>query len=156
MPTCKLRLYVRGVCWCRLAALLFSVSEGTERSATSSLCSFSGGGRGGVSRQTGFRLLVSGLPQSASWQDLKDTCRRYGDVTFTQVRLLALGYMALGIIGSLVHVLKVCTSYQDSRWFSNPACHRAGDAGQPRPYDRHCGLCHKGRHEGIFGCIVAI
>jgi splicing factor, arginine/serine-rich 1 len=48
------------------------------------LCS---GGRGGVSRQTGFRLLVSGLPQSASWQDLKDTCRRYGDVTFTQVHL---------------------------------------------------------------------
>jgi hypothetical protein len=50
------------------------------------MCLLSRGNRGGVSRQTGYRLEVTGLPKSASWQDLKDTCRRYGDVTFTQVR----------------------------------------------------------------------
>uniref|UniRef100_A0A5B6YW26 Putative Nucleotide-binding, alpha-beta plait n=1 Tax=Davidia involucrata TaxID=16924 RepID=A0A5B6YW26_DAVIN len=43
------------------------------------------GGRGGVSRRSEYRVLVSGLPQSASWQDLKDHMRRAGDVCFSQV-----------------------------------------------------------------------
>ncbi|XP_059652390.1 serine/arginine-rich splicing factor SR30-like [Cornus florida] len=45
----------------------------------------SGGGRGGVSRCSDYRVLVTGLPSSASWQDLKDHMRRAGDVSFSQV-----------------------------------------------------------------------
>jgi hypothetical protein len=44
-----------------------------------------GGGRGGVSRRTEYRVTVTGLPRTASWQDLKDHMRRAGDVTFTNV-----------------------------------------------------------------------
>lgn len=40
---------------------------------------------GGRSRRTDFRVIVKGLPASASWQDLKDHMRRAGDVCFAQV-----------------------------------------------------------------------
>ncbi|KAG6435150.1 hypothetical protein SASPL_100018 [Salvia splendens] len=43
------------------------------------------GPRGGVSRRSEYRVLITGLPQSASWQDLKDHMRRAGDVCFSQV-----------------------------------------------------------------------
>ncbi|GFH27949.1 uncharacterized protein HaLaN_26349 [Haematococcus lacustris] len=39
----------------------------------------------GPSRRTDFRVIVTNLPLSASWQDLKDHMRKAGDVTFTQV-----------------------------------------------------------------------
>lgn len=42
-------------------------------------------GRSGVSRRSDYRVIVSGLPSSASWQDLKDHMRRAGDVCFAQV-----------------------------------------------------------------------
>ncbi|PIA61380.1 hypothetical protein AQUCO_00300728v1 [Aquilegia coerulea] len=44
-----------------------------------------GGSRGGLSRRSDYRVLVTGLPSSASWQDLKDHMRRAGDVCFSQV-----------------------------------------------------------------------
>uniref|UniRef100_A0ACD5WQJ6 Uncharacterized protein n=2 Tax=Avena sativa TaxID=4498 RepID=A0ACD5WQJ6_AVESA len=44
-----------------------------------------GGRRGGVSRHTEYRVLVTGLPSSASWQDLKDHMRKAGDVCFSEV-----------------------------------------------------------------------
>ncbi|KAH9322108.1 hypothetical protein KI387_016747, partial [Taxus chinensis] len=44
-----------------------------------------GGMRGGVSKRSEFRVIVNGLPSSASWQDLKDHMRRAGDVCFAQV-----------------------------------------------------------------------
>ncbi|XP_020254867.1 serine/arginine-rich-splicing factor SR34-like isoform X2 [Asparagus officinalis] len=44
-----------------------------------------GGGRGGVSRHSNYRVKVTGLPSSASWQDLKDHMRRAGDVCFSEV-----------------------------------------------------------------------
>ncbi|XP_022727525.1 serine/arginine-rich-splicing factor SR34-like isoform X2 [Durio zibethinus] len=45
-----------------------------------------GGGRGrGPSRRSEYRVSVTGLPSSASWQDLKDHMRRAGDVCFSQV-----------------------------------------------------------------------
>ncbi|XP_059313214.1 serine/arginine-rich splicing factor SR30 [Lycium ferocissimum] len=47
--------------------------------------SYSSGSRGGLSRRSDYRVLVSGLPSSASWQDLKDHMRRAGDVCFSQV-----------------------------------------------------------------------
>lgn len=45
----------------------------------------SGGRAGGVSRRSEYRVTVTGLPSSASWQDLKDHMRRAGDVCFAQV-----------------------------------------------------------------------
>ncbi|XP_057792260.1 serine/arginine-rich splicing factor SR30 [Salvia miltiorrhiza] len=45
----------------------------------------SGSSRGGVSKRSDYRVLVTGLPSSASWQDLKDHMRRAGDVCFSQV-----------------------------------------------------------------------
>ena len=54
-----------------------------------------GYGRGGPRNDRGysaapppnaeFRVLVTGLPQTASWQDLKDHMRKAGDVSFAQV-----------------------------------------------------------------------
>ncbi|KAK3200594.1 hypothetical protein Dsin_024009 [Dipteronia sinensis] len=44
-----------------------------------------GGGSRGLSRRSDYRVLVTGLPSSASWQDLKDHMRRAGDVCFSQV-----------------------------------------------------------------------
>lgn len=50
-----------------------------------------GGGGGGGDRQPGnprrsdYRCLVSGLPPSGSWQDLKDHMREAGDVCYTDV-----------------------------------------------------------------------
>ncbi|KAJ1385563.1 RNA-binding domain superfamily [Sesbania bispinosa] len=48
--------------------------------------SYSGSsGSRGVSRRSDYRVLVTGLPPSASWQDLKDHMRKAGDVCFSQV-----------------------------------------------------------------------
>lgn len=45
----------------------------------------SGGGSYGISKHSDYRVMVTGLPSSASWQDLKDHMRRAGDVCFSQV-----------------------------------------------------------------------
>ncbi|KAG8472766.1 hypothetical protein CXB51_034667 [Gossypium anomalum] len=47
--------------------------------------SYSGSSSRGPSRRSDYRVLVTGLPSSASWQDLKDHMRRAGDVCFSQV-----------------------------------------------------------------------
>lgn len=44
-----------------------------------------GGGGFGGGRQTEYRTVVTGLPQSASWQDLKDHMRKAGDVNYADV-----------------------------------------------------------------------
>ncbi|KAA8540092.1 hypothetical protein F0562_026784 [Nyssa sinensis] len=44
-----------------------------------------GGGRFGISRHSEYRVIVRGLPSSASWQDLKDHMRKAGDVCFAEV-----------------------------------------------------------------------
>ncbi|XP_071946331.1 serine/arginine-rich splicing factor 1-like [Antedon mediterranea] len=44
-----------------------------------------GRGRGPPARRSKFRVLVSGLPSSGSWQDLKDHMREAGDVCFADV-----------------------------------------------------------------------
>ena len=49
---------------------------------------YGGGGGGGLSRgpkPRGYQLLVSGLPPTGSWQDLKDHFREAGDVIFADV-----------------------------------------------------------------------
>ncbi|GMN37998.1 hypothetical protein TIFTF001_007270 [Ficus carica] len=60
---------------------------GRGHSSSTDRYSSHGGGRGGrgVSRRSDYRVLVTGLPSSASWQDLKDHMRRAGDVCFSQV-----------------------------------------------------------------------
>ncbi|CAL5380656.1 unnamed protein product [Camellia sinensis] len=59
---------------------------GRGSSSVDRYSSYSGGSsRGGVSRRSDYRVLVTGLPSSASWQDLKDHMRRAGDVCFSQV-----------------------------------------------------------------------
>nr|CAB3477060.1 unnamed protein product [Digitaria exilis] len=47
--------------------------------------SYSSSRRGGVSSRSDYRVMVTGLPSSASWQDLKDHMRRAGDVCFSDV-----------------------------------------------------------------------
>ncbi|XP_062230323.1 serine/arginine-rich-splicing factor SR34-like [Phragmites australis] len=47
--------------------------------------SYSSAGRRGASRRSDYRVMVTGLPSSASWQDLKDHMRRGGDVCFADV-----------------------------------------------------------------------
>ncbi|KAJ7545710.1 hypothetical protein O6H91_08G006300 [Diphasiastrum complanatum] len=47
--------------------------------------SSSGGKSRNISRRSEYRVTISGLPSSASWQDLKDHMRRAGDVCFAQV-----------------------------------------------------------------------
>lgn len=36
-------------------------------------------------QQTEYRVIVTGLPPSASWQDLKDHMRKAGEPTYTDV-----------------------------------------------------------------------
>ncbi|KAH6766237.1 SERINE-ARGININE PROTEIN 30 [Perilla frutescens var. hirtella] len=57
------------------------------RGNTSSTDRHSGsrGPHGGVCMRSEYRVLVTGLPHSASWQDLKDHMCRAGDVCFSQV-----------------------------------------------------------------------
>ncbi|CAL9223536.1 unnamed protein product [Arabidopsis halleri] len=44
-----------------------------------------GSARFGVSRHSDFRVIVRGLPSSASWQDLKNHMRKAGDVCYSEV-----------------------------------------------------------------------
>ncbi|XP_010230838.1 serine/arginine-rich splicing factor SR30 isoform X2 [Brachypodium distachyon] len=68
--------------------------------------SYSSGRRGGVSRRSEYRVLVDGLPSSASWQDLKDHMRRAGDVCFSDV------YREAGAIVGIVDY----TNYDDMKY----------------------------------------
>nr|VDC89716.1 unnamed protein product [Brassica rapa] len=73
-------------------SLRVELAHGGRRSSNDARSSGSrGGGRDGgdrgrgPSRRSEFRVLVSGLPSSASWQDLKDHMRKGGEVCFSQV-----------------------------------------------------------------------
>ncbi|KNA11551.1 hypothetical protein SOVF_134010 isoform A [Spinacia oleracea] len=58
---------------------------GRGNSSSTDRYSSQSGGRRGVSKHTEYRVVISGLPSSASWQDLKDHMRKAGDVCFSQV-----------------------------------------------------------------------
>uniref|UniRef100_A0A7N0U6K4 RRM domain-containing protein n=1 Tax=Kalanchoe fedtschenkoi TaxID=63787 RepID=A0A7N0U6K4_KALFE len=62
-------------------------AHGGRRSSSIDRHSDYGSSRGsrGISRRSEYRVMVTGLPSSASWQDLKDHMRRAGDVCFSQV-----------------------------------------------------------------------
>ena len=44
-----------------------------------------GGGRGPPARRSQYRVRVTGLPPTGSWQDLKDHMREAGDVCYSDV-----------------------------------------------------------------------
>ncbi|KAF8394586.1 hypothetical protein HHK36_020800 [Tetracentron sinense] len=60
-------------------------SSSTDRRSSYNGGGGGSGGRGGVSKRSDYRVVITGLPSSASWQDLKDHMRRAGDVCFSQV-----------------------------------------------------------------------
>lgn len=66
----------------------------------------SGSHSSGLHRRTGYRVIVHGLPTSASWQDLKDHMRRAGDVCFSQVYRKGSG--TVGVVDY--------TSYEDMKY----------------------------------------
>ncbi|KAF3560648.1 hypothetical protein DY000_02010884 [Brassica cretica] len=77
--------------------LRVELAHGGRRSSNDARGSYGGGSRGGgggrdggdrgrgPSRRSEYRVVVSGLPSSASWQDLKDHMRKGGEVCFSQV-----------------------------------------------------------------------
>lgn len=81
--------------------------------------SSAGGGRGGVSKRSEYRVIVHGLPSSASWQDLKDHMRKAGDVCFAQV--FREGNGATGIVDYTNHEdMKYAIKKLDDSEFKNP------------------------------------
>uniref|UniRef100_A0A915K3H9 RRM domain-containing protein n=1 Tax=Romanomermis culicivorax TaxID=13658 RepID=A0A915K3H9_ROMCU len=60
---------------------------GRGRHGSNGYGSSSGGGGGGssIGRRTNYRVLITGLPISGSWQDLKDHMREAGDVCYADV-----------------------------------------------------------------------
>lgn len=72
---------------CRLRVELAHGGRG-QSSSSDRRGSYSGGGgrdRYGISHHSEYRVIVCGLPSSASWQDLKDHMRKAGDVCFAEV-----------------------------------------------------------------------
>ncbi|CAH8356031.1 unnamed protein product [Eruca vesicaria subsp. sativa] len=68
---------------CRLRV---EIAHGGRRGSSSvDRYSSSYSGSRAPSRRSDYRVLVTGLPPSASWQDLKDHMRKAGDVTFSEV-----------------------------------------------------------------------
>lgn len=81
--------------------------------------SYTSGRVGGVSRRSEFRVVVTGLPASASWQDLKDHMRRAGDVCFAQV--FRDGRGLVGIVDYTNHDdMKYAIRKLDDSEFKNP------------------------------------
>lgn len=76
------------------------VAHGGARSGRggSSARGYGGGFGGGITRRSDYRVLVTGLPKTASWQDLKDHMRKAGDVTFAQARLLCLACRVANLV----------------------------------------------------------
>eukprot|EP00210_Caulerpa_lentillifera_P001713 g1646.t1 len=61
------------------------LSHGGYRSRTGGYYRNKGSKMFGVSKKTEYRVVVTGLPRSCSWQDLKDHMRKAGDVTYADV-----------------------------------------------------------------------
>ena len=60
--------------------------RGTQRDSGASRSNYTRGrGRSQPIRRTDYRILVSGVPASGSWQDLKDHMREAGEVVYADV-----------------------------------------------------------------------
>ncbi|KAJ7333782.1 Serine/arginine-rich splicing factor 1 [Desmophyllum pertusum] len=75
-----------------------------------------GGGRGPPPRRSEFRVLVSGLPPTGSWQDLKDHMRDAGDVQYTDVFKDGTGVVEYTRHEDMKHALK---NLDDSKFRSH-------------------------------------
>eukprot|EP00252_Welwitschia_mirabilis_P012306 TRINITY_DN272_c0_g1_i7.p1 TRINITY_DN272_c0_g1~~TRINITY_DN272_c0_g1_i7.p1 ORF type:complete len:391 (+),score=18.30 TRINITY_DN272_c0_g1_i7:160-1332(+) len=70
-------------------------------------------------RPTGYRVIVYGLPSSASWQDLKDHMRHAGDVCFAQVYRKGRG--TVGVVDYRTYEdMKYAIKRLDDTEFRNP------------------------------------
>uniref|UniRef100_A0A0D6R6R3 RRM domain-containing protein n=1 Tax=Araucaria cunninghamii TaxID=56994 RepID=A0A0D6R6R3_ARACU len=73
----------------------------------------------GLYRRSGYRVLVYGLPSSASWQDLKDHMRRAGDVCFAEVYRKGSG--TVGVVDYTTYEdMKYAIRKLDDSEFRNP------------------------------------
>ncbi|KAG7584346.1 RNA recognition motif domain [Arabidopsis suecica] len=61
------------------------VAHGGRGQSSSDRRGGGGSARFGISRHSDFRVIVRGLPSSASWQDLKNHMRKAGDVCYAEV-----------------------------------------------------------------------
>lgn len=103
--------------------LKIELSHGGRRLSSSSGRSSRYGDGGadkyGVSRRSEYRVVVRGLPSSASWQDLKDHMRKAGDVCFAQV--LRNGDGAMGLVDYTNYEdMKYAVRKLDDTEFKNP------------------------------------
>jgi len=71
------------------------------------------------SRKTRYKVIVEGLPESASWQDLKDHMREAGDVTYVQVYRDDKGTYGLVDYATLDDMERAIRKIDDTK-FKNP------------------------------------
>ncbi|KAH9300109.1 hypothetical protein KI387_011692, partial [Taxus chinensis] len=80
---------------------------------------YSGSRSSSTYRHSGYRVLVYGLPSSASWQDLKDHMRRAGDVCFAEVYRKRTG--TVGVVDYTTYEdMKYAIRKLDDSEFRNP------------------------------------
>lgn len=79
-----------------------------------------GGFGGGVpSRRSDYRVIVTGLPPTGSWQDLKDHMREAGDVGFADVFKDGSGVVEFLRYEDMKYALK---KIDDSKFRSHEVC----------------------------------
>lgn len=81
------------------------------------------GNRGPVTKRSQFRVLVSGLPASGSWQDLKDHMREAGDVCFADTYKDGTGVVEFLRHEDMKYAIK---KLDDSRFRSHEVSHIDG------------------------------
>lgn len=72
--------------------------------------------RGPVTKRSQYRVLVSGLPPSGSWQDLKDHMREAGDVCFADTYKDGTGVVEFLRLDDMKYAIK---KLDDSRFRSH-------------------------------------
>lgn len=83
-----------------------------------------GGGRGGFdrsSRSKGYQLLISDLPPTGSWQDVKDHFREAGDISYADVYKDGTGVVEFS---RHEHMKKALRDLDDSKFRSHEVCVR--------------------------------
>ena len=77
------------------------------------------GGRGGY-RPRGYQLIISGLPPSGSWQDIKDHFREAGDVVYADSYKDGTGVVEFS---NYEHAKRALRDLDDSKFRSHEVCH---------------------------------
>lgn len=81
-----------------------------------------GGGRNDIrsSKPRGYQLIVTGLPPTGSWQDLKDHFRSMGDIIFADVYKDGTGSVEFS---RQDHMRRALRELDDSKFRSHEVCH---------------------------------